>query len=252
MPTNFALKDVKAVVLKENPYFDGNKAYTLLTETRGVIKVAKKTTARQNRQSHVNICSLVAVSLSGNRDKYRIEESIELESFFGIRSDIEKLSLSEYLCDLCAELCASKENGSNFMSLLLNSFYILENNLISPNLLRRSFELRLLSETGYMPNLIGCADCLSFKSPLYYFFPQKGEVYCKACLSSHAFPEQPALIAQDTFNAMRHIVFSDLKKCYVKTLPPAAEEMLGGAIDAFLHQHFDKKSAALEYYKNLL
>jgi|GEM_PF-2879147 len=252
MPTTFALKDVKAVILKEKPHFGNEKAYTLLIEGKGVITAILKNTLRQKRQINLNICSLSAVTLQSNRDKYYIEDSIEIESFFGIRSDIEKLSLSEYLCDLSAELCAHKDNSEIFMSLLLNSFYILENDLTPPEPLRRSFELRLLSETGYMPNLLGCADCLSFKSPLYYFFPQKGEVYCKECLVQHSFTEQPVLIDHNVFNAMRHIVFSDLKKCYIKTLPKSTEEQLGKAIDEFLSCHFEKKSVALEYYKNLL
>ena len=251
MPTTFALKDVKAVVLKEKPHFGDEKAYTLLIKNRGVITAILKAQTRKKKQINLNICSLSAVTLQSTRDKYYIEDSIEIESFFGIRSDIEKLSLSEYLCDLSTELCAHKDNSEIFMSLLLNSFYILENDLTPPEALRRSFELRLLSETGYMPNLLGCANCLSFKSPLYYFFPSRGEVYCEPCMASHSFAEQPVLIAHDAFNAMRHIIFSDLKKCYIKPLPKPTEEQLGKAIDEFLACHFEKKSVALEYYKAL-
>ena len=249
MPVSFTLKDVKAVVLKEKPYFGDDKLFTLLVEDRGVIRAISKGRARQN---HLNICSLIIVTLTSIRDKYYIDESIEFESFFGIRSDIEKLSLSEYLCDLSTGLCAHKDNSAAFMSLLLNSFYILENGLIPGELLRRSFELRLLSETGYMPNLLGCAGCVDFEQPIYYFLPGRGEMYCEQCLPEHNLSESPIKITLCVFNAMRHIVFSDIKKCYIKTLPSEAEKILGQAVDAFLSFHFDKPSVALEYYKGLL
>ena len=42
MPTSFTLNDVKAVVLKEKPYFDGGKVYTLLIENRGVVRAISK------------------------------------------------------------------------------------------------------------------------------------------------------------------------------------------------------------------
>ncbi len=43
------------------------------------------------------------------------------------------------------------------------------------------FELRLMSLCGFMPNLVGCAECLAYESEEMFLDAERGEILCSSC-----------------------------------------------------------------------
>lgn len=70
------------------------------------------------------------------------------QNFFGLRSDVEKLSLAVYLAQLCAQVAPAEEEAGEFLRLILNSLYLLEKDKRPQRLVKAVFELRLLAMGG--------------------------------------------------------------------------------------------------------
>lgn len=94
-----------------------------------------------------------------NRERCFADKAEANTLFFGIRGNLEKLTLATYFAQLCCELIPENEPAAEELRLMLNTLYCLERDKLPPLQLKAILELRLLTLTGYMPDLIACREC---------------------------------------------------------------------------------------------
>ena len=89
------------IVLREREH-DDDRILTILTADRGVITAyargAKKLRGRLLSGTELLCCSRFV--LFQYRDRYQVDSAETEQNFFGLRSDVEKLSLAVYLAQL--------------------------------------------------------------------------------------------------------------------------------------------------------
>lgn len=117
--------NVKGLILKEQNIGENDKLVTVLTDSLGVLRAfvrgAKKLSSK--KQSATGLLCYSKLSLYKTKDSYIIEEAESIESFFGLRNDIEKLSLAQYFCDIAFELSPKEDDATDFLRVVLNSLY---------------------------------------------------------------------------------------------------------------------------------
>ena len=202
----------KGLIIRETPFGDYDKYISVLTRDKGIISVFVKS-ARRPKSKVAAATSLLCYSeltVFANRDTYRLNEASPIDTFFGLRSDIEKMALAQYLCELLAAVAPEQFESEEFLRLILNSLHFLCEADSDVNLIKAITELRLLSLSGYMPDLIGCNECAEFEKFPFFFDPSNAVIYCSEHKRSSALIE----IDRTTFAAMRHIVYSTLDKMY--------------------------------------
>ncbi len=204
----------RAIVIKEQTVGESDRLITLLTEHEGVIRAFAKRAKnyKDSKHSSTGLLCYSDFSIFKGRDKYIVDSSKPIDVFFGLRSDIKALSLAQYFCELCAIFIPEETDSSLFLRLVLNSIHFLSKGEKDIMMIKAVTELRMLSESGYMPDLVACSECLSYEGESWYFSPIKGSITCQNCLKGDTYGLIP--LSPSALTAMRHIIYSEFKKIY--------------------------------------
>jgi DNA repair protein RecO (recombination protein O) len=189
--------------------------------------------------------------LFSHKGRYVVDAADSKRIFFGIRGNLEKLSLASYLAELAKELAPQKQEAPQELSLLLNCLSFIEEDKRDLSLLKAIFELRLLTLAGYMPNLVACRGCAAYEKAEMLFLPLGGELVCGDCATQDE-KRQGAAIAPGVLAAMRHIIYAPPEKLFAFTLSPKGTARLAQVCEQYLLATLEKMPHTLEFYKNLM
>ena len=174
-----------ALVLRERKLDEQDRLLTLLSADRGIITAYAKGAGRM-KGSMAGATELLCYShfvLFQNRERCFADKAEANTLFFGIRGDLEKLTLATYFAQLCCELIPENEPAAEELRLMLNTLYCLERDKLPPLQLKAILELRLLTLTGYMPDLIACRACGGLpEDGVVLFDPSGGSICCPGSL----------------------------------------------------------------------
>ncbi len=242
-------QNTNGLILKEQNIGEQDKLVTVLTSDLGVIKafVRGAKSIKSKKQSATGLLCYSKLSLYSGKDSYIIDEAQPIEVFFGLRGDIEKLALAQYFAELAYELAPQETDANEYLRVVLNSLYMLSNGKKNAEQLKAITELRLLSLSGYMPNLVACERCGEFETPTMYFNFEHGVLYCENCAEHEIALPLPLNIV----TAMRHIVFSQLEKLYSFSLPENEYDDLSYVTGTYLKTKTDRTFKTLDFYNSL-
>lgn len=238
------------IILRETMTGEQDRLVTVLTRSNGVIK-AFVNGARNPKSKNVSSTGLLCYSdfmiSKSQKGVYVIREATAKEMFFSLREDITNLSLAQYFAELTYELSPREEDSSEFLSLILNSLYLLSTGKRDRKTIKSTIELRMLSLAGYMPSLICCENCGAFESDIMYFSPYSGELYCDLCKGTQRLTR----LSLGTVTAMRHICFSDNEKIFNFRLPKEGLNALSSVTEKYLLYITSRKYKTLDFYKTM-
>lgn len=234
------------MIIKETKVGEGNKIFTILTADHGKIQ-ASGAGVRSFKSKLGSGCGLFCYSdfifkKSKNKDIYNIISADKKMDFFDIRYDIEKLATVNYICELANLMTVQETDCSGILRLLLNTVYYIQKSDFSPKI-KPVFEIRIMCETGFTPNLTGCQICGSTEN-LHFFSVEDGVTECSMC---HKFPN----ISPGTLAAMKYIILADAKNIFNFTADDEILHQLSVFSEQYtLHQigHIPK---SLTYLKSL-
>ena len=185
-----------------------------------------------------------------NRERCFADKAEANTLFFGIRGDLEKLTLATYFAQLCCELIPENEPAAEELRLMLNTLYCLERDKLPPLQLKAILELRLLTLTGYMPDLIACRACGGLpEDEVVLFDPSGGSICCPGCAPSGAVGLLP--LPPGVFAAMRHIIYCDFEKLFQFKLGEENLPVLAHAVEQYLLCQVERILPALNFYKTI-
>jgi DNA repair protein RecO (recombination protein O) len=247
MPKPPRLYKTPAIVLRQRKLGDTNKIITLYSASFGKVEAVAKGVRRVTSRlaGHVEPLSHGNFMFAHGRNLDVITQIQTIETFQPLRDDLERLSRALYIAELVDR--ATEERAENFSlyRLLLNTLRRLsgENDLDTTV---RFFEISLLAELGYRPQLDTCAHC---HRPLpadgVTWAPSVGGVVCRErdCLPVDA---PVRAISPQALDTLRLLQKGDYQT--VAALGPAPD--LGEEIERLLRDavHFalerDVRSAA--------
>lgn len=242
----------EALVLRERKLDEQDRLLTLLTADQGIITAYAKG-ARRMKGSMVSATELLCYShfvLFQNRERCFADKAEADTIFFGIRQSLPKLSLATYFCQLCCELIPEQQPAAEELRLALNTLYCLEADKLPPLQLKAIFELRLLSLSGYMPDLVACHLCGELHEGQLWFDPVNGAVVCGDC----APPDRTMLISLSPgiFRAMRHIIYSEFDRLFSFRLSEGSLSELACVCERYLLCQVERILPALNFYKTMI
>lgn len=98
---------------------------------------------------------------------YTIREAEVRNVFHGISSTIEGMSLAMYLAEMAAALSPTGEEAAKELRLLLNCLYMISEGKTDLHVVKAVFELRTMSECGFLPQLVCCKICENTMAPRF-------------------------------------------------------------------------------------
>lgn len=240
------------LIVKESNVGEYDRLVVALTRHRGLI-TAFAPGARRLKNRNASSTGLLCYSnltFFRGKDTYKVDEASAIEVFFPLRSDIVKLSLAQYFCELCLCLAPEGAPAEDFLRLILNSLHFLAKDGRPPLLLKSVMELRMLTLSGYMPDLLACGGCGAFEGETMYLDAVGGGLFCENCRGPAAGTALLPL-TKSVLAGLRHICYADFDKLFSFSLPAEGLRALNAVTERYLLVQTDRRFKTLDFYHSL-
>ena len=255
------------LVIREVNVGENDKMLTILTPERGRIGVM----AKGSRSLKSQVLSTAQLYTYGNYEIYEKNEykwlktGSVIEGFFGLRNDIETISLAAYLADIACDLSGEDMPAVEMLRMTLNAFYALSNGLKSQELIKAVYELRAAGFSGFMPDLSKCKYCKTDSGDRFYLDVMNGAIICSNCIlrkSSRERINQAQMSGEErsillpmspsVLTAVRFALSALPERMFSFNIDGADEmAMFSKVAEEYLLNHIERGFASLDFYKSL-
>jgi len=155
------LYKVHAIVLRRTSLGETDRILRLLTREAGKVDAVAKGARRGHSRlsGATELFTHSRMLLATGRTLDIVSQAEIRESFPGLRESLPDLARATYLCDLVDRMVEEREPNPEAFDLLLSALYLLQRAAEHPDVIVHAFELRLLAERGYRPQLDRCVRC---------------------------------------------------------------------------------------------
>ena len=243
----------QGLIIKSTNIGESDRVVVVLTRDRGVLSafVSGARKPKSKNSAATSLLSYSSLTLTQTKDAYRITESEVVEAFFDLSEDIMRLSLAQYICELCLATVPESVESEDFLRLTLNSLHFIAKDKMDLYAVKALTELRLMSIAGFMPDLVGCRECGTDRDFPMFLDLLGGDMLCNTCKANNTVQGQFLELDKTTFAAMRHIVYSDFNKLYSFSLPAENAKYLSFVTEKFVMAQTERKYKTLEFFHSL-
>ena len=230
------------VVLKARPYGERDMILTLLTPEHGRITALARSVGKNKKQSVLYAQNFVFSHylLFKGKGMYIVDSAEVAEPFYGLRNDLSRLALAQYIADVAAK-CGEESDAAALCSLLLNSLYLLSETDLDAELIKLVFEAKYCIAEGVFPEVI-CNVC-GGGEPVKWSF--RNGFCCETC--GDGYPITAGMVS-----ALRHILANEGKKAYLFSMNEDSFRYLSKLLSDYVAFVTDTEFPSLAYYKSLL
>lgn len=234
------------LVIREGAIGEADRMITVLTAEHGLVRAfsrgAKKTGSK--KLSATALLTYSDFTFSRSKDTWSVEDAEAKELFYELRTDVEKMALAQYLCELGFAFCEEEFESGEILRLFLNALYFIKTGVKEPGLVKAVTELRLLSLSGYLPNLVACDVCGEYETDPMWFSVEEGKLYCNA----HKPASLTRLVPLSVVRAMRHIIYSEFEKVFFFSLAGDSLPILEAVSEEYMCLRAQRKFKTLDFY----
>lgn len=244
-------KTTKGLILREVKYKEADRILTVLTEDIGKITVKARGALRKGSKTGAatQLFAFSELTMFENRGYWSVNEGSTIEEFKGLRNDISSLALASYFAE-CVEALSDEDQPNPYMlQLILNCLFALSNNMYPQEHIKTAFEMRLMSLSGYEPDLTACTVCGRAEPAEPYFSPLNGVICCRDCANSRL--EATVKLCPDSLRALRYIISAEPRKLLSFSLGDEALERASRASERYLLTQTERNFNALSYWRQV-
>ena len=219
---------VRGIVLRQEDTGESGKRIVLFAKGMGKITLSARgaRNAKSKLLAGTQLFAYGDFMLFEGKGFYSVTQIDLIESFYGIRTDVERLSAGIYLLELTDQSVLPAMEADDILEFLLTSLLYLSRSSISPSLICRIYEIKILQMSGLLSEIC-CGICGKEEEPLY-FSRQDGAFYCAAHKPEGAMP-----LPSGAVRALRFVLEHDGKEAFGFT---QSVEVLT-ALDTLLEQY---------------
>ena len=241
-------RTTKGLMIREQTIGESDRLVTLLTADFGLVKAfvrrAKQIKSRMN--SATTLFAYSDFSLYKSKDAFVVDDAVPAEVFFGLRKDIDRLTLAQYFAQLAYEMSAEEQPEEELLRLTLNSLHLLCKGEKKLAQIKAVFEFRALCLGGYMPSVLACDNCGTYETEIMYFDTLEGRIYCENCPKAGA-----VMLPKNVITAVRFICLTEPSKIFSFSLSDENIALLADIAEKYTMSRIQRKLSALEFYKGL-
>jgi DNA repair protein RecO (recombination protein O) len=180
---------VDAVVLRHSDYGEADRLLTLYTrqlgKTRALAKGARKIASR--KAGHIEPFTHVKLQLAKGRDMFILTQADTVDAYLPLREDLVLTGYASYVLELLDRFTYEDEIENPHTFRLLTETLSRLASKSDPWLVIRFYEIRLLDQLGFRPQLFECANCgREIEAEEQFFSFRAGGVICPRC--GHGLP----------------------------------------------------------------
>lgn len=234
---------------------EADRFITVLTRQLGVIRISARGARRSASRSAAatRLLTYSELVIGESKNKYYLDDAKPLRVFFELHSDLERLALAQYFCELAGVLAPREEPAEDALRLLLNALFLLGEKRLPLEQIKAVTELRLLAQGGYMPQLNACAIC---GTPIddkrgWRLRERDGVVVCSVCDPPPDAKSMAYELSVSVMAAMRHAMSAPINRCFSFTLPEADLIGLHSVAERLLLEQVGHHFSTLDFYHGL-
>ncbi|HEY50523.1 MAG TPA: DNA repair protein RecO [Dehalococcoidia bacterium] len=238
----------EAIIIKKTRLREADVIFTFYTPNLGKIQAFAKSVrkTRSKMAGHLELLTYSQVSLARGRNLDTIIGSQTINSFLPLKSDLWLTSFGLYVIELVNQFTADNVENPALFQLLRET---MEQLCRTGNreLTLRYFELHLLDEVGYRPQLHQCVSCQKPLEPVVNSFsPSSGGMLCPDCAVNHPSSYPLSLNAQKVLRLLQDSDYSTVERLKIDAeLSRELEIVLSNYLKYLLEQ--EVRSAAWLY-----
>jgi DNA repair protein RecO (recombination protein O) len=229
----------EAIITKKTRLGEADRILTLYTPHLGKIQAVAKGVRRPRSKlsGHLELITHSLVSLARGRNLDTITGSQTIASFLPIKSDLDLSSCALYAIELVNQFTADHIENQRLFQLLLDTLECLCQGDNS-ELVLRYFELHLVGEVGYRPQLQQCVACHKpLEAIINSFSSGAGGVLCPGCKTGQPFGPPLSVNGLKVLRLMQDSSFNTIKRLKVsRELSGELEQIMRGYLKHLLEK----------------
>lgn len=234
------------MVLKTSESGEANRILTLYSLEYGKLRAMAYGSARptsRKRGATQPFCRSRFFLVRG-KELHRVDQAEALEYFPGIEEGVEQLGLAGYFAELLNGFTPEEVPNRPLYHLLVEALRLLR--LAEPETLARAFEIRLLTLTGFSPELDHCVACSGPLPPgeSSAFSPGAGGVLCPACRRGYG---DASGILPGTLQTLRRLREGELGRVPTVRVSSVIRQELGRVLPEAVVFHLGYRPRALGF-----
>lgn len=225
---------------------EADRVLTLLTPS-GVVKAYAKNSLRPGgRLTYATgLFCYSQFELYKGRSMQNVDSASDILQFPALASDVSSVSLATYLCELVKLLAPIEDDAGDFLSLALAALHYI-NTGVDRRKVKSAFELKILTLSGYMPDLDCCGKCGGNPKNALFFNTSGGKILCGDCLAAAGGSPNCSGAA---LAAMRYITEAPPKKVFLFNLPDDQLDQLARLAEGYTVCQLETRPPTLDFYK---
>ncbi|MCW5876401.1 MAG: DNA repair protein RecO [Anaerolineales bacterium] len=233
MPREARSQRVEAIILKHSDFGEADRLLTLYTREQGKLRALAKGARKpgSRKGGHLEPFSRSRLQLASGRDLYIVSQAEAIETHGALSADLEALGYASYAAELADKFSAEGEAQPGLYRLLAETLARLASGE-NQQLAVRFYEVRLLDQVGFRPELQNCLDCGEQIQPQDQFFSfEQGGALCPRCgrAQSGARP-----ISLPALKWLRHLQRSSYTQAGRADPAPSTQRELESLMNAYL------------------
>ena len=210
----------EAIIIKKTKLGEADRILTMYTPGLGKIQgVAKGVRRPKSKLSgHLELLTYSQVTMAQGHNLDTITGSQTINGFTPLKTDLWLTSYGLYITELVNQFTAERVEDERLFRLLLDTLQ----NLCQANnreLLLRYFEVHLLEETGYRPQLQECVTCHRILEPTTNSFCARiGGIVCPSCAVNQPFSRPLSLNALKVLRFIQRNNFDTVGRLKIDTI----------------------------------
>jgi DNA repair protein RecO (recombination protein O) len=240
----------EAVVLRRRDLGEADRLLTVYSREHGKLQQVAKGARRPSsrKAGHLELFTRVQIQAARGRELDVITQAEALDLFSELRSDLTSVGQASYLIELIDRFTVEAEPNEALYSLLVRSLELLDRGGEAHNI-TRAFELRLLDQVGYRPELFQCVSCgLEIKPEAQFFSFEQGGVMCRSC-GAKAGQAHPISLA--ALKVLRHVQRHPLSKFESMRVRVKVRNELDALMEGFLTHLLERRLNAPAFLRRV-
>jgi DNA repair protein RecO (recombination protein O) len=241
----------QAIVLKRRDFGEADRLLTILTPEHGkldvIAKGARKPTS--HKTGHVELYTRVDMLIHTGRELGIAVQAEMVEPYLGVREDLARAAYASYCAELLDRFTAEGDVDYRDLFRLFDETLERLCNADDPRLAVRYYEIRLLDEIGFRPELTECVVSREPIQPEDQFFS-----YSLGGVVSPNYAHQSnssVLIPMTTLKLLRHMQRSPYSHVQSLTISPALHDDIERILQGYITYLLERRLQSVDFIRRV-
>jgi DNA repair protein RecO (recombination protein O) len=240
MPERERLYHAEAVILRHRDLGEADRLLTVFSREYGKLRQIAKGVRRplSRKAGHLGLFNRVRMLVARGRELDIITQAEAIESYPTLHTDLNLVGCAGYVIELLDLFTVDAEQNANLFKLIIETLARLDQGE-TPGSVMRHYELRLLDEVGFRPELFSCVACgVEIRPEGQYFSYEKGGILCPACGGQE---HSAAPISLPALKVLRHFQRSTYKTAANASVRSSVHAELDQLMEGFLSSLLERR-----------